>query len=250
MAAPVPTQEGKIPFEIPAHSELSCFTYYKVFGDLTSSATPLVVLHGGPGGGHEYLLPFAGLWPQYGIPVIFYDQIGCGASTHLPQTAGDKSFWNFALFIAELENVLDHFDLRQPTRAGYHILGQSWGAMLGPEFAARQPVGLRKLVLASGLASQELSSQGIELCRQEMPEETIKLMKECEVREDYESQAYQDAMMLFYKMFLCRDDPWPEELLPALQHLSEDRTVQGTMCVVVFPSWLFHSIHSSMGSVT
>lgn len=229
MAAQVPTREGSIPFEVPSRSELSCFTYYKVFGDLIGGSTPLVILHGGPGAGHEYLLPFAELWPRYGIPVIFYDQIGCGYSKRLPQTAGDQTFWNVALFVAELINVLDYFNLRQSP--GYNLLGHSWGAMLGAEFATSQPLGLRRLVLASGLASRELSSEGLELCRQDLPAETLNVMKECEAREDHDSPAYQKAMMVFYKMFLCREEPFPPELLPALQHLSEDRTVQGTMYV-------------------
>lgn len=118
-------KDGSIPFDIPGRSDITCFTYYKIFGDLSSGAPPVVVLHGGPGAGHEYLLPFAELWPQYGLPVIFYDQIGCASSTHLPQTAGDKEFWQEALFIAELNNLLDCLHLR--VGPGFHLLGQSWG---------------------------------------------------------------------------------------------------------------------------
>src|SRR3569833_907741 len=125
----VPALEGEIPFAVPGRERL-CSTYYKVFGDLSSSAPRVVVLHGGPGGGHEYLLSFSELWSLYGLPVIFYDQIGCGASTHLPETAGDTSFWQEALFVAELDNLLDHLKLRDGP--GFHLLGQSWGACSVP----------------------------------------------------------------------------------------------------------------------
>lgn len=118
-------KDGTIPFDIPGRSDIPCFTYYKIFGELSSGAPPVVVLHGGPGAGHEYLLPFAELWPQYGLPVIFYDQIGCASSTHLPQTAGDEEFWQETLFIAELNNLLDYLHLREGP--GFHLLGQSWG---------------------------------------------------------------------------------------------------------------------------
>ena len=70
----------------------ACFTFYKVFGDLACGKPPVVVLHGGPGSGHDYCLPFANHWPQYSLPVILYDQIGCGASTHLQSKNGDASF--------------------------------------------------------------------------------------------------------------------------------------------------------------
>jgi len=44
--------------------------------------TPLLLLHGGPGAGHNYLLPLRALANER--PVIFYDQLGCGNSD-IPQ---------------------------------------------------------------------------------------------------------------------------------------------------------------------
>jgi hypothetical protein len=48
--------EGKIPFEVKGAGK-ECFTWYKVFGDLSSSVRPLVALHGGPGIGMSITLP-------------------------------------------------------------------------------------------------------------------------------------------------------------------------------------------------
>ena len=42
------------------------------------------------------------------IPVIMYDQLGCGNSTHLPEKMGDGDFWTPDLFLAELDNLLSH----------------------------------------------------------------------------------------------------------------------------------------------
>ena len=225
----LPAKEGTIPFDIPSIDK-PCVTYYKIIGDLSSGAPPVVVLHGGPGAGHEYLLPFADLWPRYGLPVVFYDQIGCGASTHLPHTAGDKSFWQESLFIAELDNLLDTLKLRDGP--GFHILGQSWGGMLGAAFAASRPRGLRRLVLASALASKELSMKGIDLLRRELLKETQRALDEAERTGEYEGAAYQEAVGFFYKKHLCHAEPFPpQELLPTLKHLNEDKTVYGTMCV-------------------
>ena len=122
MAALRPTKEGQIPFEFPSIMT-PCFTFYKVFGDLACGKPPVVVIHGGPGAGHEYCLPFANLWPQYGLPVILYDQIGCGASTLLPSKNGDASFWRESLFITELRNVLAFFNLQDEHGIGFHLLG-------------------------------------------------------------------------------------------------------------------------------
>ncbi|KAI0896187.1 proline-specific peptidase [Annulohypoxylon nitens] len=225
--AHTPTSEGRIPFKIPGKDSVPCSTYYKIFGDLSSGAPPVVILHGGPGGGHEYLLSFADLWPQYGIPVILYDQIGCGASTHLPETAGDTDFWQESLFVAELNNLLDYLKLRDGP--GFHLLGQSWGGILGAAFAATRPRGLQRLVLASGLATMELSVQSIQLCRDALPMDVQKVLNKCEQEADFQSKAYQEALAVFHKMFVCRADPVPGELVLSLQNMTKDPTVYGTM---------------------
>ncbi|KAI1416518.1 Alpha/Beta hydrolase protein [Hypoxylon sp. FL1857] len=191
--AEILTSEGQTPFKIPGENDIPCSTYYKIFGDLSSGATPVVVLHGGPGGGHEYLLSFAELWPKYGLPVVFYDQIGCGASTHLPQMAGDTSFWQESLFIAD------------------------------------RPRGLQRLILASGVATMELSVQSIKLCRSKLPTDLQRVLDKCEREASYEGPAYKEALSAFHKTFVCRAEPVPAELALAFQHLSEDRTVYGTM---------------------
>lgn len=223
--AQTPSREGTIPFQIPGKYDISGSTYYKIFGDLDSGAPPVVVLHGGPGAGHEYLLSFADLWYNYGLPVVFYDQIGCASSTHLPQTAGDKTFWRDSLFISELDNLVDHLNLRN----GFHLLGQSWGGNLGAVYAATRPQGLKRLVLASALASNDLSRRGIKIRRSELPSGTLEVLEKYEGKGDYDNPAYKEATMTFTKTFVCRDDPLPQDLMPALKNLSEDKTVYGTM---------------------
>src|SRR6185369_13505709 len=66
---------------------------------------------------------------------------------HLPEKGAD--FWTVGLFLDELDNLLAHLGI-----AGrYHLLGQSWGGMLGAEHAVRRPAGLRSLVIANSPAS-------------------------------------------------------------------------------------------------
>ncbi|KAI1317247.1 proline-specific peptidase [Xylariaceae sp. FL0255] len=205
-------REGKIPFSTPS-VEQPCYTFYKIIGNLSTGALPVVILHGGPGAGHEYLLPFASLWHRYGHPVVFYDQIGCGSSTHLPERVGDKRFWQEQLFQDELDNILDHLRLREGI--GFHLLGQSWGGMLAAAFTARQPKGLHRVVVASALASKELGARGTHLLREQMPSEMRRGLDEAEKR---------------HENFVCRADPFPPpELLPSLKNVSEDPTVYRTM---------------------
>ncbi|KAI0179378.1 Alpha/Beta hydrolase protein [Hypoxylon sp. FL1284] len=223
----LPTSEGHIPFIIPGKEDVPCSTYYKVVGNLSCGAPPVVILHGGPGAGHIYLVSFAELWPQYGLPVVFYDQIGCGASTHLPETAGDKEFWQESLFIAELNNLIDHLKLRDGP--GFHLLGQNWGSMLGSAFAASRPRGLQRLVRASSLASKPLGMQSIQLCRSQLPIDLQKVLEKCDQEGDYASSTYGEAMKAFRKMFICRADQMPAELALAFEQVGKDTTVYDTM---------------------
>ncbi|KAI0473569.1 proline-specific peptidase [Xylariaceae sp. FL0804] len=226
---PARVTEGRAPFRIATVAE-PCFTYYKIVGDLASGAPPVVVAHGGPGAGHEYLLGFGELWRRYGLPVVFYDQVGCAASTHLPRTIGDRNLWREQLFQDELDNLLDHLGLRASAGAGpgFHLLGQSWGGMLAAAFAARRPAGLRRLVLASALASKELSLRGTRLLRARMPPDAQRAFDEAEKTGSQDGPAYKDAMDVFYRKHLCRADPFPPPgLLPCLKNLAEDTTVNG-----------------------
>lgn len=138
-------REGKAPFQVLPQG-IPCETYYKVYGELGGDIPPLIVLHGGPGSGHEYIEPLSRIWTEYRIPVVFYDQIGCARSTHLPETMGNKSFWQVSLFIAELVNLIRYLKVDRPEGPGFDILGHSWGGIFAAAYAAQEPAGLRRLV--------------------------------------------------------------------------------------------------------
>ena len=221
--------EGTAPFLV-TNVDKDCFTWYKIFGDLSEDEVPVVALHGGPGAGHEYMLAFEDLWTRHGIPVVLYDQIGCGKSTALAEKKGDEAFWNEQLFYNELDNLKTHLKITR-----FDILGQSWGGMFGSTYAARQPVGLRKLILYSVPASVNLYLRGAAELITYLPQDVQKVIYDCNERSDFESPEYEHACLEFYKRHLCRADPWPPELLASMGHLKADPTVYMTMWVSCFP---------------
>ena len=220
----LPTTEGHAPFSVPSANK-PCQTYYKIIGDLSSTKTPLVALHGGPGCCHDYLLPLTDLYTTHGTPVIFYDQLGNGRSTHLSEKNGDASFWTEALFRDELSNLLSHLQVKS-----YDILGHSWGGMLGAAFATHNPEGLRRLVVSNSPASIPLWIEVTGRLRESLPREVQEVLDRCEREGRTESKEYEEAVEVFYRRFLCRVEPWPaQEVEAALRWLSEDPTVYGTM---------------------
>lgn len=214
---------GYVKFDV-ASAPTPCKTWYRLFGSLTPQTIPLIVLHGGPGVPHNYLLPLQHLATSHNIPVLFYDQLGSGNSTRLPSTKGDESFWTVQLFISELLNILSTLKIEH-----YDILGHSWGGMLGAEFAATRPKGLRKLVISCSPATMDGWLKVADRLRKNLPEETQETLTRCEANHDTEGQEYEDAVMVYYKRHLCRIWPFPEQLQKSFDGLKEDGTVSLTM---------------------
>ena len=199
------------------------WTWYRVEGDLDAGGpVPLVVLHGGPGGAHDYLEPVVRLAAMHSRPCVLYDQIGCGRSQHLPDAPAE--FWTVELFRRELRAVLH--DLGIDGR--YHLLGQSWGGMLAMEHALEQPPGLRSLVIANSPASMELWMQEADRLRSLLPSDVQQLLNRHEAAGTTDSDEYEQAVMRFYERHLCRI-PFPEPLLRTFDQLAEDPTVYRTM---------------------
>ncbi|QSZ36854.1 hypothetical protein DSL72_006737 [Monilinia vaccinii-corymbosi] len=224
MSADAIITEGEVTFEAPQAGK-PCKTWYKIVGSL-ESGPPLVALHGGPGAGHNYLLSLTDLHEKYGIPIIFYDQIGSGHSTHLREKKDDVTFWTFHLYMQELDNLVDHLKLREK---GFYLLGQSWGGMFGSEYAIRRPRGLKKLVICGGPASVPLLVKGFETLIAKLPSDVRNAIEDCNRRGDYASHEFEKAAAVFYARHVCRLDPYPPEVAATFQNMKDDATAYLTL---------------------
>ena len=195
-------------------------TWYRVAGDLVAGV-PLVVLHGGPGCAHHYVLSIADLaGPRRAV--VHYDQLGCGGSTRLPDA--DPGFWTVELFLAELDNLLDHLGIGE-----YDLLGQSWGGMLAAEHAVRRPRGLRRLVIANSPASMRDWREAATTLRADLPPDGRETLERHEAAGDYDAPEYKAASDVFYARHVCRIVPNPPEVERTNQLISEDPTVYRAM---------------------
>ena len=117
---------------------------YETFGTSTG-APPLLVVNGGPGLSHAYLLP-TNVWKQlaHRRQVIFYDQRGTGASKAVqagaPQTMEAQ--------VADLEAVRKGLGLTKVV-----LVGDSYGGLLSIAYACTHPDHIAKLVLSDAAGS-------------------------------------------------------------------------------------------------
>lgn len=203
-------------------------TWYKVVGDLKYGVRPIIALHGGPGVSHSYMLPHVELFTTHNIPIIFYDQIGIGQSSHCPDKPA--AFWSLDLFKDELDNVLAHFGIADD----FDLIGHSWGGMLAADYAStRHPAGLKHIVLTNSLASMELWEKGTQALLQGLPEDLRDMLKKHESDGTTADPEYQLGMQVFYKKHVCTLDPWPAQLLDSFSAMAKDPTVYRIMYVVL-----------------
>jgi proline-specific peptidase len=202
-------------------------TWYRVFGDLkATNVTPVVALHGSPGISHHSMLPNGELYETHGIPVIVYDQIGIGKSTHL--TDKPRSIWTPKIFMDELDDILEKLGIA----SNFDLIGHSWGGMLASEYAgSRRPKGLRHLVIVSSLPSMKLWEDELRKLLEKYPEDMRRTIEKHEQENTTDHPDYQKAMRVFYAKHLCQLDPWPQEMVDAVAALTEDPVIYSTMCV-------------------
>jgi L-proline amide hydrolase len=213
MAETLPATEGFVAFR-------GYKVWYRIVGEHEGPGKlPLLCLHGGPGIPHDYLEPLEAL-AATGRRIIFYDQLGAGNSDH----PHNPSLWTVPLFVEELGVVRQALGLER-----VHILGQSWGGMLGMQYALTQPAGLASLIVADSPASMAQWVAEANRLRAELPAEVQSTLLEHEAAGTTDDPAYQAAMLVYYQRHLCRLDPFPECVNRAFDKLYADPEVYYTM---------------------
>ena len=203
------TEEGMIELE-------SGFKiWFRCVGD--GDATPLLLLHGGPGAGHDYLEPLDELADTR--RVVFYDQLGCGKS----ERPDDVGLWTLERFVREVDEVRAALGLES-----VHLLGQSWGGWLGIEYMLSQPAGVQRLVLASTSASMPQYKAETRRLREDLPVDVQQALDKYEALGDYHNPEYEEAVMAFYQKHVCRLPEWPDCVMRTVANL-ENNPVYETM---------------------
>lgn len=124
--------------------------FYQVIGE----GDPILILHGGPGLNHQYLLD--GLTPlAKDYQLIFYDQRGCGQSSK----ELDSTTVSLELFIEDIEALRKKFKIEK-----LNLLAHSWGGLLAMKYAIKYPDNMGSLILSNSVgASTEIDGKASQL---------------------------------------------------------------------------------------
>lgn len=176
---------------------------------------PLLLLHGGPGAGHDYLKPLAAL--AIDRPVIFYDQLGCGWS----DKPDDSSLWRIERFIEEIDALRLALGIDRMA-----LYGHSWGGWLAQEYMRRSPgaKSVERLVLASTSASVAEFVAGAHRLLAALPDGMNAHHLRLEAAGQTNTPEYKAIVDAFYERHLVRVDRPPAFLTRTFENLGSSRT--------------------------
>lgn len=182
-------------------------------------ATKLLLLHGGPGATHEYLLAFDSFLPGAGVEYHYYDQLGSGWSDQ----PADPSLWTIERFVDEVEQVRLGLGLDSNN---FVLYGQSWGGLLAIEYALAHPESLKGLVISNMMASIPAYNRYAEdvLIPAQDPGR-IAAIKALEAAGDTDNPRYDELLMAeHYVKHVLRlpPDEWPEPVVRSFARINKD----------------------------
>lgn len=188
--------------------------YYEIHGPRKGASTILLTLHGGPGFTHHQLLPLASLAGRRPhVPIVFYDQLGCGQS----ERTKDLSNYVISRAVDEVEGVRKELHL-----AKISLLGHSYGGSLALEYALKYPESLEKLILSSSDASIPETIKAFDRLKEAMPEDVRTVLKKYEETGDYDNADYKEAVQELYRRHVFRGGKYPSDLSASLDGFNLD----------------------------
>ena len=165
----------------------------------------LLCLHGGPGGNHEYWEDTAEQLKKQGlnVQVHMYDQLGSLYSDQ-PDYSDPKiadKYLTYEYFLDEVEEVRQKLGIDN-----FYLIGQSWGGLLVQEYTVKYGDHLKGAIISSMVDDIDEYVAAVNRRRQEvLPQTEIDFMHECEAKNDYANQRYQDDVQILNINFTAQE---------------------------------------------
>jgi proline iminopeptidase len=167
-------------------------TYFEKKG--RKNKTPIVCLHGGPGGTSKNLRAMFALSDER--QVYIYDQIGGGKSSKI-----EKSKWKIETFVKELDILIKEWGLTE-----FYLMGGSWGTTLALEYYLRKKgKGIKGLIFQSPMFSAKDWQNDANELISKLPKQTKKVISFCHQIGATDSKVYKEAIIEYYSRHVFRN---------------------------------------------
>ena len=184
----------------------------KRFGN---SPMKVLLLHGGPAATHEYMEAFESFFPQANIEFYHYDQLG---SKRSDQPEND-SLWTIDRFVEEVEQVRQALGLNKDN---FFLLGNSWGGILGMEYALKYQDNLKGLIVCNMTADFGKYEAYNSYLRSQLRPSLIDTFEYYEARKEFQHPVYQELVFEeYYRKHICRLPDWPEAILRSFGNINQ-----------------------------
>ncbi len=175
----------------------------------------VLLLHGGPGGTHEFFESFESFFPKEGIEFYEYDQLG----SYFSDKPTDSSLWTTERFVEEVEQVRKALGLNKDN---FYLLGHSWGGILATEYALKYQANIKGLIISNMMAScPAYGKYADDVLAKQMDKKVLDTIRAIEAKGDFSNPKYMELLTTnFYNEHLCRLKQWPEALNRAFPHIN------------------------------
>lgn len=166
--------------------------WYRVIGK--GKGTPILMLHGGPGGTSRSFYQFESIGNDR--PIILFDQLGSGRSDYHT----DTRLLTIPFFIEQVKSIVSKLQLES-----FYLHGHSWGTALALEYYLQYPKGVKGIIFNSPYFSTKLWKKDADILIKTLPDSIQSAIAVGEKTRDFNSAAYLNANTVYAKNFGVRN---------------------------------------------
>lgn len=165
--------------------------WYRIIGE--GNESPLLMMHGGPGGTSRSFYLFEKLSKDR--PIILFDQLGTGRSGHHE----DTTLLKVNEFVEQVAELKEHLKLND-----FYLYGHSWGTALALEYYSAYPTGVNGIIFNSPYFSTAIWEADADTLIKELDPITQQAIANGEKSGDFKSAAYQYANEVYGDHYMLR----------------------------------------------
>jgi proline iminopeptidase len=201
---------------IPIKTNIGTFKVWtKRFGK--NPRIKILLIHGGPAMTHEYMECFETFFCKEGFEFYEYDQLG----SYYSDQPKDSSLWTIPRFVDEVEQVRKSIGADS---SNFYVLGNSWGGILGMEYALQYQKNIKGLIISNMVASApEYGKYADDVLAKQMLPKVLAEIVAIESKKDFSNPRYMELLLPhFYHEHICRLKEWPDGFNRAMKHTNSE----------------------------